>query len=218
MKGKITVLVVDDHAVLAQGIASLLEEHEAIQIVGMAHTGQSAIVEVRKLDPDVVLLDINLPDKDGLEVCEELVAAGYAGAILGLSMHEEEAFITGMLERGAAGYLLKSVTQSELVEAIHTVDNGGSYYSKEVTQTLVDELVRKQKSSARKPETIIEISDREREVLALIMKEHTTKEIGKLLFISQNTVETHRRHLLEKLGARNSAGLVRIAMERGLLG
>lgn len=219
MADTIKVLIVDDHTMFADGLSSLLAGATDIQICGQAHTGTDALSAMSNLDPDVTLLDIGLPDMDGIQVCSKARAAGNRTAIVGLSMHEEEAFITGLLEAGANGYLLKSASPKELVAAIRSVYAGESFYSKKVTQTLIDSVLRKQRSNddSQAEEVTIQLSEREQQVLELIVKEFTTTEIAETLFISNSTVETHRRHLLEKLGARNSAGLVRIAFEKGLI-
>ena len=218
MADAIKVLLVDDHIVLAEGVQSLLSSVEGIEVIAMAHDGAHALTSIDELRPDVVLLDINLPDMDGMEVMEAIAERGYSCAVLALSMHEEEAFITGMMERGAKGYLLKNVSLEDLCDAIRTVRGGGTFYSKQVTQTLMDSIITRHRVPGKSDAPELSISDREKEVLQLIMQEHTTQEIAERLHISTNTVESHRRHLLEKLGARNSAGLVRIAMERGLVG
>ena len=215
---KIGVLIVDDHVVLAEGVQSMLEGTENIEVLGLAHNGAEALDRFQELKPDVVLLDINLPDTDGLEVCAEMKATKLPTSILALTMHQEEAFITGMIDNGASGFLLKNVAEAELKEAIEAVHGGDTYYSKEVTQTLLQTLISNQRrSNGSEKKNVIEISEREKDVLRLIVEEFTTSEIAERLHISQNTVETHRRHLLEKLGARNVAGLVRIAMENKLL-
>lgn len=219
MAEPINVLIVDDHTMFADGLSSLLASATDIRICGQAHSGEDALAAISNLDPDVTLLDIGLPDMDGIQVCALARAKGYGTAIVGLSMHEEEAFITGLLEAGANGYLLKSATPKELIAAIRSVHSGESFYSKKVTQTLIDGMLRKQRSKSDDPteEETIQLSEREQQVLELIVKEFTTSEIAETLFISNSTVETHRRHLLEKLGARNTAGLVRIAFEKGLI-
>jgi DNA-binding NarL/FixJ family response regulator len=130
-------------------------------------------------------------------------------------MHDGHHMISGMLERGASGYLLKNVGRAELIEAIRTVHAGGTHLSRQATEVLIDGL--RQPQVHKEERNLIELTQREMDVLKLIVEELTTEEIGATLGISRSTVETHRRHLMEKLGARNSAGLVRIAMERGLL-
>ncbi|NNC84269.1 MAG: response regulator transcription factor [Flavobacteriales bacterium] len=220
MAEPIRVLIVDDHAMFADGIRGLLDTESDILVKAIAHTGESALKQLIEQEVDVVLLDINLPDMDGIQVCKQIKEAGHVCAVIGLSMHEEEAFITRMLEQGAMGYLLKSADKVELINAIRAVHNNEFYYSKQVTQTLIDALMDHQGRSSHaqeKERRTVVLSEREQEVLQLIAEEWTTGEIAEKLSISHHTVETHRRHLLEKLDARNTAGMIRAGFQQGFL-
>ena len=210
------LLIVDDHRAMAEGLASLLTNAAGLEVVGMAHSGEGALAAAADTPADVMLLDIGLPDKDGITVCGELGDRVPDLKVIALSMHQEEAYVTAMLEAGAKGYLLKNAGREEILEAIREVAQGGNHFSPEVTQLLINRIVSGQRAGKPAEPPDPGLTEQEREVLALIIAEHTTDEIGVQLGIGRSTVETHRRHLLEKLGARNTAGLVRIAMERGL--
>jgi DNA-binding NarL/FixJ family response regulator len=217
MAPPVRILIVDDHKALAEGLQNLLDKEPAVEVVGVAHDGRGALELAGSTQADVMLLDIGLPDMDGIEVCAQLASGHPMLKVLALSMHQEEAFVTAMLEAGAKGYLIKSAGRGEILEAIASVVHGGTHFSPEVTQLLINRLVSGQRAGKATEPWDPGLTERESEVLQLIVQEHTSAEIAGKLHIGVSTVETHRRHLMEKLGARNSAGLVRIAMERGLL-
>jgi len=210
----IRVLVVDDHQMFIDGIMAMFDDDTEIQITGGCLNGAEALEQCQRTVAHVVLLDINLPDMDGVEVCQKISADHPEIRIIALTMYNEGSFITGMLNNGAKGYVLKNSNQTILKEAIKTVYGGGTFLGKEVTQTLVEGMMPENKQSRTR---IPKLTRREKEVLALIVEEHTTQEIADKLFISLNTVETHRKNLLHKLNVRNTAGLVRFALEHKLL-
>ncbi len=210
----IRILLVDDHQMMLDGIAALLAQAPGIRVVATAHHGKEALAAIRNASVDVVLLDINMPVMDGLTACKAIKAERPGVKVIAMSMHGEGRLVKAMLDQGANGYLLKNCGGDELLEAIRTVHGDGMWLSREATGNLV-EAMRTPAGSAKRP--LEDITTREAEVLRLIAAERTTDEIARELGISVNTVESHRRQLLQKLGARNSAGLVRIAMEAGLL-
>ena len=210
----IRVYIADDHQVLLDGLNTLLSNIEGLDVVGMGHHGQEVLHFLKDNDVDVVLLDINMPVLNGIETCKILQKDYPEVKVLALSMYEKASFIQQMLKNGAAGYILKNTGQDELVDAIRTVHRGDQYLSKVVSDTLMQSLMGKA-SAAR--QYIPEMTRREKEVLVLIAKELTTQEISDQLHISLNTVETHRKNLLSKFGVRNSVGLIKMALERGLL-
>jgi len=212
----INVLIADDHTMFADGIESLLKVEEKINVIGKCFDGASIFDVLPNQQVDVLLLDVNLPKMNGIEVCKKLSSDYPKVRVLALSMYNEESFISEILNNGASGYILKNTGRTELLNAIHKVYAGESYFSKEVTQTIMNSLVRSEQAEQKK-KVIPKISRREKEVLKLIVAEHTTQEIGEKLFISLKTVESHRSNLLAKLNARNTAGLVRIAFEHKLL-
>ncbi len=213
----IRVLIADDHMMFVDGIESILATEEDIDVVDKCYDGLSIFKKLDEYDIDVLLLDINLPEMSGLEVCKRLTATHPTVHILALTMHNTESFVTEILKNGAMGYILKNTGKAELVNAIKLVSKGQSYFSAEVTETIMKGLV-SQKSDIPDPDQGPPIvSRREREVLALIVQEYTTPEIAEELHISLKTVESHRRSLLTKLSVRNSAGLVRAAFENDLI-
>lgn len=209
------LLIADDHSMFADGIESILANESDIDVVGKCPDGNSVFEFLKEKTVDLILLDVNLPDMSGIEVSKKLNREYPDIKILAVSMFNEESFVTEILQQGASGYILKNTGKTELLKAIQTVNNGQSYFSKEVTQTIMGSLM-KNKATAQKP-TKLKISRREKEVLQLIMQEFTTQEIADKLFVSVKTVESHRGSLLTKLQARNTAGLVRIAMEEGIV-
>jgi DNA-binding NarL/FixJ family response regulator len=216
----IKVLIADDHKMFVDGIDSILKYEDDIEVVDRCYDGISIFESLKAHSVDVMLLDVNLPGMNGIEVTERLSKEFPNIRVLALSMYNEESFVSEILKKGANGYILKNTGRADLVAGIHTVFKGQSYFSKEVTQTIMSSLMKKKKKSVeiqKRSLHIPKISRREKEVLALIVKEFTTQEIAERLFISLKTVESHRASLLSKLNARNSAGLVRIAIENNLL-
>jgi len=215
MMDDIRVLIADDHQIFREGIVVLLQKEKGIKVVGDVGSGQDILQFVQAHNVDVILMDIDLGDSSGIEVTKELKEVDPDAQILALSMHGESNYITKMLDAGAAGYILKNTGREELVAAIRSVSNGGSYYSQHVSAKLVEQL--RSKTNPSKIKTDIPLSSRELEVLKLIVEEYSNSEIAERLFISIRTVDTHRRNLLEKLGVKNTAGLVKYAMTNDLV-
>lgn len=209
-------MIADDHNMFVEGIESILEGHDHIHVVSKVYSGTEVFEKVNDAKPDVILLDINLPGMNGLEVCQKLNKEYPEVKVLALSMHNEESFVTEILKYGAQGYILKNTGKKELISAIESVHNGQSYFSDEVTETIMKSLVNQRSGTKKSTSVAPKISRREKDVLELIVREHTTQEIADTLFISLKTVESHRRSLLTKLGVRNTAGLVRVAIENQL--
>jgi DNA-binding NarL/FixJ family response regulator len=213
----IRILIADDHTMFVDGIHSILQNVKDIRVVGRCFEGPAVIDFVKEQDVDIILLDVNLPGMSGIEVTKELQKSKPKIKILAISMFNEESYVTEILNHGASGYILKNTGREELLKAIRTVQGGKSYFSKDVTQTIMKGLMNQRKSGSKSEKFYPKISRREREVLKLIAQEFTTQEIANQLFISLKTVESHRSSLLSKMNARNSAGMVRIAMENNLL-
>lgn len=211
------ILIADDHAMFADGIASILKNEDSIKVVGRCLDGPSVIEFLKENPVDILLLDVNLPGMSGIDVCKEVTANYKSTKVLAISMFNEESFVTEILNNGAMGYILKNTGREELLIAIETVLSGKSYFSDDVTQTIMKGLMKQRTASKQTKPELPKISRRETEVLGLIIKEYTTQEIADALFISLKTVESHRSNLLAKLNARNTAGLVRIAMENNLI-
>lgn len=212
----INILVADDHKVLIDGIRSMLMNEPGMRIVGEAKDGIEVLQILKSLKVDVILLDINMPRKDGIETCKALKKLHPEIKVLALTMYNEGSFIQSMLKNGASGYLLKNSGKEEVVKAINTVYHDGTYFSGEVSETLMKSMMPGSQKN-RTTNFLPKLTRREKEILQLIIEEFTNPEIAKKLFISLSTVETHRKNLLSKLGVRNTAGLVRVALERNLL-
>lgn len=211
------ILIADDHAMFADGIMSILNEESDMKVIGNCLDGPSVLKRIVDTDVDLLLLDINLPEMSGIEVCSKINSNHPNVKVLAISMFNEESYVSEILNNGASGYILKNTGREELLKAIRSVMDGNTYFSEEVTETMMKSLMKNRKSSKSSTSLLPKISRREKEVLQLIVQEHTTQEIANQLFISLKTVESHRSNLLAKLNARNTAGLVRIAMENNLI-
>ncbi len=211
------ILIADDHTMFVDGIESILSEVPSLKVVGRCYDGPSVIDFFKESKVDLVLLDINLPGMSGIEVCKIVKEEYPHTKVLAISMFNDYSFIAEILDNGAEGYILKNTGSEELTMAINTILDGNTYFSKEVTEMIMKGLMKKRKGSGYSATNIPKISRREKEVLALIIDEYTTQEIADKLFISLKTVESHRSSLLSKLNARNTAGMVRVAMESNLL-
>ena len=211
------ILIADDHAMFADGISSILDTEADINVIGKCLDGPSVLEFLKANKVDVLLLDVNLPGMSGIDVCKTVTAKHPEVKVIAISMFNEESFVTEILNNGAKGYVLKNTGRDELLKAINTVLTGKSYFSDDVTETIMKGLMNQRTGSKKAKKELPKISRREKEVLDLIVKEHTTQEIANKLFISLKTVESHRSNLLAKLNARNTAGLVRITMENNLL-
>jgi len=192
------------------GFKTLLAQSNDVDVAGEAGSGQELIKIVTSVKPDVVLIDVNMPGMNGLEAMAKLHVSFPDIKFVILTMHEEREYVQKALKAGADGYLLKNIDREELVNAIHTVFKGGKYFSPEITAILAD-------SVARPASVEAEITPREKEVLVLVARGHSTKQIADQLGISIRTVETHRINMLKKLAVNNSAELIRKAFESKLL-
>lgn len=211
---KIRILLVDDHQLILDGLRSLLEEREQILIAGEAKNGRDALHLLKLLEPDLLLMDIDMPVMNGIDALKEIRKIAPATKVIILSMHEEAGMIRNLMALGANGYLLKSSSQEELLGAIHSVAKGLPYFSQGVTLSLLNT----QPGKATVPNLQAEaLTDRENEILKLISDGFSNKEIGAKLFISHRTVDTHRTNLMKKLNVSNIAGLISYAIKKGLV-
>ncbi len=206
------VLIVDDHAVVRAGLKLVLEAAEGIEPVGEAGSARDAIFEARSLKPDVILLDVLMPDQSGLDVIPTLLKENPDAKILVLSMQDDPHYVREALGAGASGYVLKEAADSEVVAAIREVASGGRYVHPELGARLVDAETEERRRAEDDP-----LSERESEVLRLLALGHTNQEIAKQLYISVRTAETHRAHIMQKLRLSSRAELVRYALAEGLL-
>jgi DNA-binding NarL/FixJ family response regulator len=207
----IRILIADDHQMFIDGLKSLLEHAEGIEIVGEALDGVEVLYKLEKQPADIVLMDINMPKRDGLATTKLVLEKYPDTKVIMLTMFNTPEFIQGLADVGAHGYILKNTGKEELMAAISAVSSGKTFYSQEVMQTMLRQ--NSKKTADGKTINDPNLSKREIEVLKLIAQEFTTQEIADKLFISQHTVETHRKNLLDKIGAKNIAGLVRYAIQ-----
>ncbi len=208
----IRVLVVDDHAVVRSGLRLLLDAEEDIEAVGDAGNARDAVFQARALKPDVILLDVVMPEQTGLDVLPQLKHENPDTKVLMLSMQDEPRYVREAFAAGASGYVLKEAADTEVVAAVREVAGGGRYVNPELGARLVVADAEAAKLAEEDP-----LSDREREVLRLLALGHTNQEIAKQLYISVRTAETHRAHIMQKLRLQTRADLVAYALEHGLL-
>jgi len=208
----VRVLIVDDHAVVRAGLKLLLEAEDDLEPVGEAGTGREAIFQARALKPDVILLDVVMPDQSGLDVLPTLRHEQPDTKVLVLSMQDDPQYVRQAFAAGASGYVLKEAADTEVVAAIREVAKGGRYVNPELGARLVSAETEAARRAEENP-----LSDREREVLRLLALGHTNQEIAKQLYISVRTAETHRAHIMQKLHLSSRAELVRHALAQGLL-
>jgi two-component system response regulator NreC len=210
----IRILLADDHAIVRQGLSKSLQMEDDMEVVGQAKNGLSAIELVKELTPDVVVMDISMPDINGMDATREILRDFPNVKIIALSMHSAKKFVKEMFKAGASGYLLKDCNFDELLYAIRTVISGKSYLSPEITNVVIDSYTKDSKEE--KPSVFSTLTKRERQALQLMAEGKTTKQIGLKLHISPKTVEAHRLRVMDKLGIDNIAQLTKYAIQEGL--
>jgi len=210
----IKILLADDHQIIRDGLASLLEKQKDMQVVGQAEDGRQALRMAVDLKPDIVVMDISMPNLNGIEAAAQLRKDCPGTRVIALSMHSDKRFVAGMLKAGAGGYLLKNSAFDDLVQAVSTVMAGEIYLSSKIAAVVIKDYI--QSSRREKSADLDALSSRERETLQLLAEGKTTKQIAGELFISVKTVETHRQNVMKKLGISNLADLVKFAVREGL--
>jgi two-component system, NarL family, response regulator NreC len=213
----IRVVLVDDHAIVRTGLKAVLARASDIEVVGEAADGEEAITLVERLDPDVLVMDVSMPKMDGMETTRELTRRGPRPRVLVLTMHVEEEYLVPLLEAGAAGYLVKSIADRDLVDAVRAVARGDMYVRPTAARVLARELTRKD-PEAEDRKRFEKLTARERDVLRLTAQGFSAPEIGEKLFISPKTVDTYKQRIGEKVGLTHRADYVRFALRLGLLG
>jgi DNA-binding NarL/FixJ family response regulator len=208
----IRILLVDDHAVVRTGLRLLLDGEEDLEAVAEAGTARDAVFEARKHKPDIILMDVGLPDRSGIDVTAEVLKEAPEAKVLVLSMEDDPSYVRQAFAAGASGYVLKEAADTELVTALRQVADGEMY----VHPALGARLAAAEAEAAARADAD-PLSEREREVLRLLALGHTNQEIAKMLFISVRTAETHRAHIMQKLRLSTRAELVRYALAQGLL-
>jgi two-component system response regulator NreC len=214
MKQKIAVLLCDDHTLFREGIKAILSAHPSIEIVGEAQDGRQAVSKAHKLRPNVVLMDIAMPDLSGFEATRRILRADPKIKVLILTMYEEEEVITRCLNAGAAGYVLKDAPRSDLLHAVEIVYRGGQYLSSRALKKIVNQHV---ESSRSTPTGYERLSDREREVLKLLADGLSLKEIAARLLLSVKTIDTHKTNMMRKLDLHDRSEVIKYAIQRNLI-
>jgi DNA-binding NarL/FixJ family response regulator len=211
----IRVVLADDHAVVRDGLRLILESEEGISVVGEAGDGYQAVDQVLKLKPDVVVMDIAMPNLNGIEATLQILNARPSVKVVILSIHSSDEYISRALKAGAFGYLLKESAGKEVVQAVKTAYLGHRYLCQKISEAIIGDYIdMKEENPARSP--LSRLSLREREVLQLIVEGKTSKEIAQMLLLSPKTIETYRNRLMVKLGIKDIAGLVKFAIQHGI--
>jgi two-component system response regulator NreC len=210
----IRIILADDHKITREGLINMLESKPDMEVIAEAKNGREAVELARELRPDVVVMDVTMPDLNGIDATRKIIRNSRYVKVIGLSMHSDKRFVRGMIEAGASGYLLKDCAFEELVRAIQAVVYDQAYLSPGIVTVMLTELFH-QRSGKDDPDPS-RLTCREREILQLIAEGFSTREIGRRLGVSIKTVETHRRQVMEKAGARSIAGLTKFAIKEGL--
>jgi len=212
----ITVILADDHKIIRDGLRTLIESQSGMKVIAEAENGRETIKLAKELQTNVVIMDISMPDLNGIDATREIVNSIPGIKVIALSMHSDRRFVSGMLSSGASGYLLKDCAFEELAKAIKTVVNDHTYLSPMISDIVVKSYITKTSSDAT-PDCAPSLTAREREMLQLMAEGMTAKEIASHLYVSVKTVETHRRNIAQKLNINRSAELIKYAIREGLV-
>jgi DNA-binding NarL/FixJ family response regulator len=210
----IKIILADDHRIMREGLRALLEKEAGIEVIAEADNGRTTVELSRELDPDIVVIDIGMPDLNGIDATRQIVSESPAVKVIALSMHSDRKFVREMLSAGASGYLLKDSAFEELGTALSTVINNQTYLSPKIADTVVKDYLGKIETKESKPSPAL--TKREREVLQLIAEGKTTKDIASQLYVSIKTIETHRKQIMGKVGLNSVAELTKYAIREGL--
>jgi two-component system, NarL family, response regulator NreC len=213
---RLRILIADDHTIVRQGIRKILEDHPDWEVVAEAGDGREAVRQALDLKPDIALLDIGMPLLNGIEAASQITRRAPQVRVVILSMHPNEAYITRALQAGAKGYLLKDSADDDLIRALTLVSQGKSFFSPAVAKVMLDDYLR-HLAERGIVDRYDSLSEREREIFQLVAEGRSNKEIADLLFVSANTIETHRAHIMEKLDVHSAVELVLYAVRKGLI-
>jgi two-component system response regulator NreC len=213
---KIRILLADDHTILRAGLRMMLNAQPDMEVVGEAQDGQHAISETQRLQPDVVLMDVTMPDMNGIEATREIKKLLPETKVLVLTMHENDEYVFQALRAGASGYMLKEAADTDLISALHVIQSGQFYLSPMAQSVMVGDYLQRVRTGEEK-DSYSSLTEREREILKLVAEGYTNNQIAEQLIISPKTVDTHRTHVMDKLNLHSRAELVKYAMRRGLL-
>jgi len=212
----IKILLADDHSIVRNGIKKLLEKEKNIEIIGEARNATEVLTLSLSITPDIILADMNMAGMSGIDLAEKLKAETSSIKVVLLTMHDNQQFINSAFRAGAAAYLFKNINANELLFAIQQVYSGKRYLSAELSLRLLDQVIREASANSENDDKV-EFSSRELAILKLIAEGHTNQEIADMLFTSKRTVEGHRQAMIDRARVRNTAALIRFAMQRGLL-
>jgi two-component system, NarL family, response regulator NreC len=213
---KIRILLADDHQLMRSGVRLMLEREADLTVVGEASDGREAVSMAKTLKPEVVVMDIGMPNLNGIEAAHQMTQDNPQLAIVMVSMHSDESYVLRALKAGARGYLLKDSAEADLIKAVHAVGSGKSFFSPVVSKMLLDDYVRKLKRSGTEDAYDL-LTPREREILQLIAEGKSNKDIANLLDLSVYTIESHRSNLMEKLNVRGLPELILYAVRKGII-
>ncbi len=214
---EIKIVIVDDHQLIINGLKAMLEPIEKFKIIGEAKDGIEAVTKAIELKPDVIIMDISMPFLSGIEACKLILLQIPEIKILALTQHEDSEYVIQMINAGGYGYLLKNSRKEEFVEAIFSVMKGEKYFSKKVSNLLLNELIQDKKQESAENNSKITLTKREKEIIKKIAEEMSNQQIADDLNISLRTVETHRRNIMQKLNVKNAVSLVRYAVQNQLI-
>jgi two-component system, NarL family, response regulator NreC len=212
----IRVILADDHSVVRAGLRAVLGAAKDIEVIGEAKTGAEAVAMAERFQPDVVIMDLGMPDLDGTAATKAIVAKGLAARVLILTMQAEEDYLVPLMEAGATGYLVKSAADRELVDAVRAVAHGDAYVSSSAARVLAKNLTKKDPAATER-ERFEKLTPRERDVLTFVARGYSAPEIGERLFISPKTVDTYKQRIQEKLGLMHRSDYVQLALKLGIL-
>jgi DNA-binding NarL/FixJ family response regulator len=210
----IKIVLVDDHKIMREGIRAMLETENSLEVVSEAENGREALEIALDIKPDIIIMDINMPDMNGTEATRQIRKSCPETRIIALSMHSDRFIVTDMLQAGASGYLLKDCSGQDIITAIRTVHAGKNFLSPEITGVVIEDYI--QKSSKENPKSPAQLTTKEREVLQLIAEGNTSKEISSHLNIATKTVDSHRINIMNKLDIHNIAELTKFAIRYGI--
>jgi two-component system response regulator NreC len=213
---KIRILLADDHTLLRAGLKMMLNAQPDMEVIGEAQDGHQTILEAQKLQPDIILMDITMPDLNGIEATRQIKRLLSDVKILVLTMHENDEYVFQALRAGASGYMLKEAADTELITAIHVITSGQFYLSPTAQSVVIGDYLQRVRTGEER-DSYSSLTEREREILKLVAEGHTNNQIAERLIISPKTVDTHRTHVMDKLNLHSRAELVKYAMRRGLL-
>lgn len=217
MPSKIKIFIADDHQVLIDGLKVVLDAHKKFEVVGTAGNGINLINNVCSTHAEILIMDINMPEKDGIEVLKEFKERGYCCKVIVLSSYDDIHLIKEVMKLGASGYLSKDCAGDSIMEAIETVYHGKDYFSQNISRKIFSSLSKNVTEDVNTLNIQMILSEREMEILKLIVDEYSNKEISEKLCISNSTVETHRKNLIKKLNVKNTIGLVKYALKNNLV-